>query len=238
VLQEIFDSLYLMRHETLYIKCLALPSVSQHLRQLRGLETLSVEWLALHWPQEELFRLIDQRLSLATGGRIKSLGQLVAPDACATFLDNVSDAHSPLEWLALVRLIAEKVNITGEIPLGEQAWLNVRRAYYAERVKLRLDEQGSFWRGKQLLAELTPKKRAIYPMVKYLYEHPGVHRTYNLLNALAVDETNLNTMISRARKEHLEPFPPLEGDSEEAWIYLVTDSKGGGYALKHTDRSA
>ena len=98
-----------------------------------------------------------------------------------------------------------------------------------------MDEQLGLWRGSQLLSELTPKKRAIYPLVRYLYENPGVHRTYHLMKALNVDEPNLNTIISRARNDHLEPF--VTADSEEAWIYLVTDFKGGGYQLKHTDHS-
>jgi hypothetical protein len=237
VIAGILDSLHLMRQDAFYLKCFAVPSVCQQLRQLRGLTTLSVTWLELHWPPAELICLINQRFAHASSGQIKTLDQLVTSAAFTALLDKYSDAHSPLEWLTLARLIAEKVNATGEMPLSERSWLNVQRAYCAERVKLRFDEQGSFWRGKHLLVDLTPKKRAIYPLVKYLYEHPGVHRTYNLINALGVDETNLNTMIFRARKEHLEPFLPQAGDSEDAWVYLITDTKGGGYALIHTDRS-
>lgn len=236
-LQGFFGSLHLMRRRALYIKCLAPPSVCQHLQTLRGLETLSVNHLALHWSPEQMIRLIDQRLALASEQPGITLAQLIAPELCTTFLNDFTDARSPCEWLILTRLIVEKVNATGEMPLIEQSWLHVRRTYCAERVRIWLDEQGSFWRGKQLLVDLTPKKRAIYPLVKYLYEHPGVHRTYTLTRALDVDETNLNTMISRARKDHLEPFLPMDGDSEEAWIYLVTDLKGGGYALRHTAQS-
>ncbi|MFN8495450.1 MAG: hypothetical protein U0350_48090 [Caldilineaceae bacterium] len=236
-LQGLFDSLHVMRRRTLHIKCLAPPSVCHRLQALRGVETLSVNRLELRWLPEQLIHLIEQRLAPASDQRIAALDQLIEPKEWITFLNDFADVQNPCEWLILARLIAERVNSTGEIPLSEPAWLQVRRAYCAERVKIRLDDQGSFWRGKQLLSDLTPKKRAIYPLVKYLYDHPGVHRTYALTNALKVDETNLNTMISRARKDHLEPFLPIDGDNEEGWVYLVTDLKGGGYALQHTDRT-
>ena len=236
-LQSLFDSLHLMRRRTLHIKCLALPSVCRYLQTLRGVETLSVNRLTLQWTAEQMIHLIEQRLTLASAHSINSLAQLVAPAECITFLESFSDVGSPVEWLTLARLIVEKVNATEQYPLSQADWLSVRRSYCVERVKLRLDEQGSFWRGKQLLTDLTPKKRALYPLLKYLYEHPGVHRTYTLTGVLDVDETNLNTMVSRVRKEHLEPFLPTEEEGEEAWIYLVTDFKGGGYTLVNTLRS-
>lgn len=235
LLENLFDSLYLMRRKTLHIKCLALPSVCRYLQQLRGVQTLSVATLNLSWRREELQRLLDRRLAIASGQQIQTLAQLVEPDKFIDLVINSADVNNPVEWLTLMRMIAEIVNQQPSPPLSEQAWLSIQRTYYTERVKIRLDEQGGFWRGSQLLSELTPKKRAIYPLVRYLYENPGVHRTYHLMKALNVDEPNLNTIISRARNDHLEPF--VTADSEEAWIYLVTDFKGGGYQLKHTDHS-
>jgi hypothetical protein len=235
LLENLFDSLYLMRRKTLHIKCLAPPSVCHYLQQLRGVQTLSVAMSNLSWRREELQRLLDRRLAIASGQQIQTLAQLVEPDKFVALLTNSADVNNPVEWLTLMQMIAEVVNQQPSLPLSEQAWLSIQRAYYTERVKIRLDERGSFWRGSQLLSELTPKKRAIYPLVRYLYENPGIHRTYHLTKVLDVDEPNLNTIISRARKDHLEPF--VIADSEEAWIYLVTDFKGGGYQLKHTDHS-
>lgn len=237
ILRDFFGSLQMVRQRSLHIKCLALPSVCHQLQSLRGLETLSVNQLTLRWTQAQLQLMVDRRLQLLELRAIQSLAQLIDPAQFATFLDEFSDVHSPTEWLILTQHIVEQINHDEEIPLSEAAWLRVRRAYCAERVPIRMDEQGSFWRGKQLLADLTPKKRALYPLIKYLYEHPGVQRTYKLLAALDVDETNLNTMISRVRKDHLEPFPPTVTEREDVWIYLITDVNGGGYELRNTNRS-
>lgn len=236
VLRDFFDSLQMVRQRSLHIKCLAPPSVCHYLQGLRGVETLSVNQLTLSWTQPQLQQLIERRLSLLADPRIHTLAQLVDPAQIIAFLNEFSDVYSPTEWLVLVRQMVEQADHGCELPLSEAAWRNVRRAYCAERVPIWMDEQGSFWRGKQLLTDLNPKKRALYPLVKYLYEHPGVQRTYKLLTALDVDEPNLNTMISRLRKDHIEPFPPTETERDDAWIYIVTD-EGGGYALRNTDRS-
>ena len=236
ILRDFFDSLQMVRQRSLHIKCLAPPSVCHYLQGLRGVETLSVNQLTISWTQPQLQKLIDRRLQLMAHPRLHTLAQLFDPAQVTAFLDEFSDAHSPTEWLALVREMIEQVNRSSEMPLAEAAWRNVRRAYCAERVPIWMDEQGSFWRGKQLLADLNPKKRALYPLVKYLYEHPGVHRTYKLLTELDVDEPNLNTMISRLRKDHVEPFPPTDTERDDVWVYIVTD-EGGGYELRNTDRS-
>lgn len=242
LLQDLFDSLHLMRKRTLHVKCLALPSVCDKLHTLRGIETLSVNRLTLRWQQEQLVGLVDQRLHLLNHPQLCSLADLIDPQEFAAFLSDFSDVASPLEWLTLTRLLVKEVEKSDEIPLSTRSWVAVRRAYCAERVPLWLDEQGSFWRGAQLLTELTPRKRAIYPLVKYLYEHPGFHRPYLLIDKLAsmrkdqkdqdaLGETNLNTMISRARAI-LEPFPSAENETDDGWIYLVTDPDGKGYALR------
>lgn len=236
ILRDFFGSLQMVRQRSLHIKCLAHPSVCSYLQRLRGIETLSVNQLTLRWTQPQLQVIVDRRLQLLDSPFIQSLAQAIDPAQVAAFLDEFSDVHSPAEWLALARHVLEQVYRGSELPLPETIWRTVRRAYCAERVPIRMDEGGSFWRGKQLLADLTPKKRALYPLVKYLYEHPGVQRTYKLIAALSVDETNLNTMISRVRKEHLEPFPPTDEEQDEGWIYVVTDSKGGGYELRNTDK--
>lgn len=226
----------MVRQRSLHIKCLAPPSVCHYLQGLRGVETLSVKQLTVSWTQPQLQTLIDRRLQLMAHPCIHTLAHLIDPAQVTAFLNEFSDAHSPTEWLALVRQMIEQIDRGSELPLSEAAWRNVRRAYCAERIPIRMDEQGGVWHGKQLLANLNPKKRALYPLVKYLYEHPGVQRTYKLLTALDVDEPNLNTMISRLRKDHVEPFPPIDTERDDVWVYIVTD-EGGGYELRNTDRS-
>lgn len=236
VLRDFFDSLQMVRQRSLHIKCLAPPSVCHYLQSLRGVETLSVNQLTVSWTQPQLQQLIEQRLQLLAHPRIHTLAQLLDPAQVAAFLHEFSDVHSPTEWLALVRQMLEQAAHGSELPLSEAGWRNAQRAYCAERIPIRMDEQGGFWRGKQLLADLNPRKRALYPLIKYLYEHPGVQRTYKLLTALDVDEPNLNTMISRLRKDHVEPLPPTDTERDDVWIYIVTD-EGGGYELRNTDRS-
>lgn len=236
ILQDLFGSLQMVRQQGLHIKCLAPPSICQFMQRLRGLETLSVHQLSLGWTQEQLYTIVEKRLHLIEHFKSISLNDLVSFESFQSFLNEYSDINNPTEWLLLTRLLLQEANKRGEIPLSEENWNRVKRSYFAERVKIRIDEQGEIWRGKQRLQELSPRKRALYPLLKYLYEHPGVQRTYKLTSALDVDETNLNTMISRLRKEHLEPFPETGTENEE-WIYLVTDAKGGGYELRHTDRS-
>lgn len=235
LLEDFFDSLYLMRRNLLYFKCLALPSVCKRIQKLRGIETLSVALYELDWTVDEIRFLIEERLRFSSEQEIASLTDLINMEKILALLQDSSDVHNPKEWLALLHIIIETINQQGRIELDEKVWQSVQRAYFEKQVKIRLDEQGSFWRGNRLLTDLTPRKRAIYPLVRYLYENPGVHRTYKLMDTLGVDETNLNTIISRARKDHLEPFVSVE--AEDAWIYLVTDFKGGGYELKHTDRA-
>lgn len=168
---------------------------------------------------------------------------MIDPQEVVGFPRDFSDVASPVEWLILARLMLKEVEMHDKIPLSTRSWAAVRRVYCAERVPLWLDKQGSFWRGTQLLAELTSRKRAILPLVKYL-RLPGFHRPYLLIDKLTqmrkdqavIDETNLNTMISRARAI-LEPFPAIEDEIDEGWIYLVTDRVGGGYALRRGPNS-
>lgn len=234
LLQNLFDSLYLMRRRILHIKCLAQPSVCEQLSQLRGVETLSVATLNLTWQPPQLLELINNRLKLASADQLHSVTQLVTTNKLQSFFDSASDIGNPIEWLVLTRLIIEAFNQQESFPLSEKSWLAVQRAYYSERVKIRMDEKGYFWRGTRLLPDLTEKKWAIYPVMRFLYEHPGVQSITTLISALAVDEANLNTIVFRIRKEHLEPIP--SSDKEDAWIYLVTEP-GVGYSLRHTDRS-
>ncbi len=231
LLQELFDSLHLMRKRSLHIKCLASPSVCDKLQTLRGIDTLSVNLLTLRWGQEQLLGLIDQRLRLLNHSPVWSLPHLIQPEEFITFLRDFSDVDSPFEWITLTHLLLDEARGSKAFPLTLPSWRVVRRLYCAKRVFLRLDEQGNFWRGSQLLTELTPRKRAIYPLLKYLYQYPGVHRPYILMHKFNMDEANLNTIISRARAI-IEPFPAVEGEEEDGWIYLLSDRMGGGYELR------
>ncbi|HRB29736.1 MAG TPA: hypothetical protein PK517_06165 [Nitrosomonas sp.] len=215
LLQNFFDSLYLMRRRILHIKCLAQSSVCTQLSQMRGVETLSVATLELSWQPTQLFELVNKRLNLASAGQLQSVTELVAEDKFLALLENASDVGNPSEWLILTRLIVEAVNQQKSFPLSEKSWIGVQRTYYGERVKIRMDENGYFWR---------EKKWAIYPVMKYLYEHPGTRSITELKAALPVDEANLNTIVFRIRKEHLEPIP--SSDKEDAWIYLITEPIG------------
>ncbi|MBX3054353.1 MAG: hypothetical protein KF753_22965 [Caldilineaceae bacterium] len=233
----LYDFLNLLRNRNLHIKCLAVPSVIRFLEKRRGGQTLSVSVLTLEWTQAQLAEILNRRLALASQGKIQELKDLIDPERFTAFLHEYGDPRSPSAWLDLARFLAQQISETDILPGNDKSWLTARRAYCAEHLKIRRDEEGNFWRGHQLLEGLVPRKRAIYPLIKYLYEHPGIHRTYQLTEKLNMDENALNTNISRARKDHIEPRFEGEGDDEGGYIYLVTDYRRGGYGLQHTDRS-
>lgn len=232
----LFDSLYLVRNPNICFKCLVVPSVAERLNELRALQTLSVERFALRWQQAQIETLVNRRLHMASNGEVSKISHLIARDRWDAFLQEFSDIGNPVAWLALAKLAVTQVNRIGRAPVDNEGWLQMRRAYCAEHLKIRLDEYGNFWRGPQRLDGLTERKRAIYPLVRYLYENPGFQRTYKLMDKFGMDENTLNTNISRARKDHIEPIFADAPDNGET-IYLVTDYKGGGYALFHTARS-
>jgi len=236
-LAYIYDFLALLRNRSLFIKCLATPPTIGFLESRRGPQTLSTDRLTLDWSQERLALLIDRRLEVASRGRVLRLDDLIESARFRTFLRDYADLHSPAAWVNLARQLAQQINLSGTMPATGTDWLAARRAYCAEHLKIRRDREGRFWRGNQLLEGLVPRKRAIYPLIDHLYENPGFHRTYQFTRQLYVDENILNKTISRARKEHIEPQLDAGGAEESGFIYLVTDHKGGGYGLQHTDRS-
>ena len=236
-LAYLYDFLNLLRNRNLYIKCLAAPSVIRFLETRRGVRTLSVAALTLDWSQEQLAALVERRLEIASQGQIRRLDDLIGLDHFGAFLRDYADVQSPAAWIDLARHLACQIDRSGALPATGTDWLAARRAYCAQHLKIRRDGEGRFWRGNQLLEGLVLRKRAIYPLIEYLYEHPGFHRTYQLTREFNIDENTLNTTISRARKEHIEPQFDGGDEDESGFIYLVTDYKGGGYGLQHTDRS-
>lgn len=233
ILQELYDSLYVTRHPQLYIKCLASPSICRYLSKNRGVETLSVERASLRWEPSQLLEIVERRIQAVRHHNILRLSDLIHVKQFTSFLSEFSDAGSPLEWITLTRHLLHQASET-KSSLTEAQWLEARRNYCRERVPLWMDAQGTFWRGAREIVELTPRKRSIYPLVRYLYDNPGVHRTYRLMDKLGVEETNLNTIVSRAR-QLIEPFP-TEADSLDDWLYLITDMRGGGYELQNTKK--
>lgn len=232
----LFDSVSQMRSKTLYVKCLASPAAAAALEAARGVRTLSVERLDLSWTREELVGIADARIRSATGRDADALAKLVPIERAADFLARVSDPHSPSEWIALARAALSRSVSDPSEPPGESRWRALERGYCAARVRISMDGDGAFWRGGHKLAGLTAKKRAIYPLVKYLYDNPGFHLPYRLETTLNMKPGTLEITLSRARNEHLEDGLS-EGNASDDWVYLVTDPKGRGMALLHTDRS-
>ena len=232
----LFDSVSQMRSKTLYVKCLTSPAAAAALETARGVRTLSVERLDLDWTREELVGIADARINIATGGWGDGLSSFMPLGRAAEFLARVSDPNSPSEWIALTRTaLYRSIDDLSKLS-GEALWRATQRDYCAARVRIRLDADGVFWKGKHELIGLTAKKRAIYPFVKYLYDNPGFHLPYRLETALNMKPGTLEITLSRARNEHLEGGLS-DGNASDDWVYLVTDPKGRGIALLHTDRS-
>ncbi len=237
--RALFDSLDLMRQRHIHFKCLAPLELQPYLSNARSVVTGSVEQLHLAWQVDDLVDLAQRRLRAASLNSSETplrSKDMVPLESFTQFLEQFSDPTSPSEWVALTGYCLEQAVATQQLPLTSLGWLASRRRYCADRLKIHLDAQGTFWRGPHPLKDLTPRKRALYPLVKYLYEHPGYHLPYKLAKDLNTDVDTLNTYIHRIRKEYLEPL--LEEGAEEENLYLVTDTRGEGYALLHTDYKA
>ncbi|MEZ4732002.1 MAG: hypothetical protein R3E79_33205 [Caldilineaceae bacterium] len=235
ILLDFFGSLQMVRQRSLHIMSGAAFDLSPFAK-LAWLETFSVNQLTLQWTQAQLQLIVDRRLQLLGMPTIQSLAQLINPAQFAVFLDEFSDVHSPTEWLTLARHIVEQINRDEALPLSEVAWLRARRAYCAERSPIRMDAQGSFLAGKQLLADLTPKSVPSILWLNTCMNIPMSNVLTKLLAALDVDETNLNTMIM-VRKDHLEPFPPTAAERDDVGSISSPMPRSGGYELRNTDRS-
>ena len=182
--------------------------------------------------------MAQRRMRAATHDPDVTLDRWINPQDARTFLADFSDPNSPSEWIGLAHtLINYACHVDATMPLSDSAWTVVRRAYCAERVKIRMDSEGTFWRGTHKLSGLTRRKGAIYPLVQHLYKHPGYHQSYRLEIELNMRPGTFDTTLSRARHDHIEPdFGGVKAEGAE-WIYLVTSLRGEGVALIHTDLS-
>lgn len=233
--RKLFDSVNEMRNGRLHVKAFIADTDVGILQHVRGIRTLSADLVNLDWDPDGLGQIVDRRLQLASGGAINTLEQLVPRGWAEQFLRDVSDVQSPAEWISLAGAVLECKKKLGEFPPAEGQLVSIAQAYARERLPLWMDADGMFWRGKRKIEALTPKKRAIYPLVKYLFEHPGYHQGYRLTQALDMEPGSLDITVSRARHNFLENILP-DGRPEE-WVYLVTDTGGRGLTLLNTDPS-
>lgn len=248
-LKDLFDTVSLMRKRRLHFKCFAPPALCHELASLRSAVTLSVDLRRLDWEPEGLHRIVDARLGVLSAGQTQpvnssnrlpctlnevsaALGWSVA--GMASFLAQYSDVASPAEWLALTGCALAALE-DERLDSPQKRLLRTQRSYFAARLKLRMDAEGVFWRGPRHIEDLTQRKRIIYKLVRYLYEHPGFHSTYQLAGVLNIDNLNVNTSVYRARN-FLEPHLDDSEHMDEVAIYLVTDASNAGYALKNTER--
>jgi hypothetical protein len=233
-LSLIFDSIEVMRKRNTHFKCLAIDPISKQLASMRGAATDSVDTYSLMWSQDELRQIVERRVSRAQSvGMNKPFDAFISVQRATEFLREYSDPNSPSEWLSLAHFVLERVKTTGHMPLDDVDWLTVCRDYHAARLKISMDRSGVFWRGPRPISDLTPRKRKIYSVIRYLYEHPGFHKTYLVAHATKINVEALNTNVHRGR-EFIEPR--LDSVVEQLPIYLVTDPRGEGYALQHTDK--
>jgi hypothetical protein len=238
IVEEILDSLKATRRRDIYFKCFVGPTASRRLRGLQSVFKLSVEHIAFQWSQAELQRIADRRIHAATSGQWTTLLDAVGLDHLSqipSLIAESTDHPGPIEWIKLTELILQQVAKKSEgatlLALDATDWLEARKAYYAERIKLSFNSDGVLRRGARLIESIAPSKRSLHPIIKYLYEHPGIHETHTLADKLGWDEQSLATYIHRIRKE-IEPL--WSESSGKVSIYLVNES--GGYGLINTKR--
>ena len=229
LLHYLFDSVSQMRAQDLYIKCFVNHEVAAKLELTRGVRTLSAERLNLTWTIDELVELSNRRLQIATNNVASKIEDWVEQEKIELFLSKFSQLFNPSEWVCLLHSLLQQE--PDHLPVSQTAWVAAQRVFLAERAKIRMDNEGRIWRGAQPVDELTPRKRAIYPLIKYLYEHPGFHKSYHLQATLKMADGTFDTTLSRAR----DLLEPDLGATEP--IYLVTNPRGDGVALLHTDHA-
>lgn len=233
VVQELFDSVYQMRSEHLHIKCLAEYQVADELEMSRGVRTLSAERLNLRWTREDMLAIAAKRIRLATRNEDANLSHYMPADWAESLLTRVSDPLSPSEWIALACCaLNQSIDIASTVE-SSIPQSRIEAEYARLRLPLWKDREGSFWRGKRKLIDLTPRKRVVYKLVDYLFCNPGYHLPYQLAAKLNMKNEAMNITVKRARDLIEQGF---EGGAGR-WVYLVTDPAGRGFALVNTTGS-
>jgi hypothetical protein len=218
---SLFSWLALMEHPDWSIRA-ALPHICLKEGQLAANTSGRLDITRLNYDQVTIQRIAAGYLRVAMDGEYDSLLGLVDTailEHARKEIQAIYQQPTLAGWLNWVEAsLATAVNSKCKLPLSDAK--AITRTYYERHFPLRLmpDRQG-VWRGPQFL----PLDERPYEILKKLFDLRG-RSDPNILLEMAGSGENLNTLISRLRRE----IEPLKG----AKIYLQ-NRRDQGYWLEN-----
>jgi len=239
-LVNFLSTLDLFEEETFIFKIIASSKLEHSLQKARGVLTRRFSIYQLRWSEDELIRLTEKRITLATNRDNLPFSRFCKDAEWMIWLKKFAGL-SPRGWLELTRPILAVYLEKGK-PLTQSEWLNT---YRQSPPPLRLDlEAGRVFIG---WGE-SPVAGIGYKLLRYLYEnrhrpctkselyyraHKGLsHEPRNNEDAgwedIATWEGPLDTALYRLRKE-------VEWDSRSgvAPVYIVSERGKGQIHLEN-----
>jgi hypothetical protein len=222
---SLFSWLSILEHPDWSIRA-ALPYICLKEGQLAMHSSGRLDITRLNYDQAAIQQILASYLRLATDGQYEGLAALVNSAVLEQAQEEIRAIYQQptlagwINWTEA--LLATLVHSECRIPLNDSKVIT--RAYYERHFPLRLtpNRQG-VWRGPQFL----PLDERPYELLKKLFDLRG-RADPNILLEIAGSGENLNTLISRLRKQ----IEPLEG----AKIYLQ-NRRDQGYWLENFVRS-
>ncbi len=220
-IRSLFSWLSLMEHPDWSIRA-ALPYICIKEGQLVTHTSGRLDITRLNYDQVTIYEVLTGYLLLATDGQYNDLSMLIEPailEEAQKEIQAIFQQPTLAGWINWVdALLATIAQSACEIPISDTK--AIIRTYYERHFPLRLipDRQG-VWRGPQYL----PLDERPYELLKKLFALRG-HSDPSLLLEIAGSGDNLNTLMSRLRKQ----IEPLKGTK----IYLK-NRRDQGYWLEN-----
>lgn len=169
-LKAFLSTLSLFERSGLVFKLCVSSRLEPALSRASGLLRRRVNGYQLKWDIASLQRLVEARLSLATGLARFTLKDLCDAQELAQWLETVGGA-SPREWLDQVRPLVE-FYLSNRLskPIDEESWKDIRRQH-PPRVYLDDMRRRVVVGGREVSLEDIPAKA--YEILRYLYERGG-----------------------------------------------------------------
>jgi hypothetical protein len=239
-LVNFLSTLDLFEEDTFIFKIVVSSKLEQSLLKSRGVLTRRFSTHQLKWNEEELTRLTEKRIALATKRDDLTLSRFCRDSEWVKWLNKFA-GPSPRGWLELTHPILEAYLEKGK-PLSQSEWLD---AYRQSPPHLRLDLEA----GRVFIGWREASVAGIgYKLLRYLYEnrhrpctkselyyraHKGLsHEPRNNEDTgwedVATWEGPLDTALYRLRKE-------IEWDSRNGVtpIYIVSERGKGQIRLEN-----
>ncbi|MCL4272155.1 MAG: hypothetical protein KJZ72_21535 [Anaerolineales bacterium] len=239
-LVNFLSTLDLFEEDTFIFKIVVSSKLEQSLLKARGVLTRRFSTHQLKWNEEELTRLTEKRIALATKRDDLTLSRFCRDSEWVKWLNKFA-GPSPRGWLELTHPILEAYLEKGK-PLSQSEWLD---AYRQSPPHLRLDLEA----GRVFIGWREASVAGIgYKLLRYLYEnrhrpctkselyyraHKGLsHEPRNNEDTgwedVATWEGPLDTALYRLRKE-------IEWDSRNGVtpIYIVSERGKGQIRLEN-----